>query len=207
MRAIVLTDILAAVDDVLEQLQPVLQPGERVVWSGRPDPGVIFTAADAYLEPFYVIWTSSAVFAFFNFQGSPGAGFAAVIPLLFMVIGIYLVFGRFAVKAAGKRRTAYAVTDRRVLVVRGSNVAESPLGVQKTTRRARNGKHMSITFGAVTRMSIFGQNRSIPNAGLDFMSFASPMPVAFYDVADVDGLSSALASVSVAPPSTQSSPS
>ena len=194
-------------DDVLEQLQPVLQPGEHILWSGRPDPHVNFTAADAYLVPFYVIWTGFAAFMFFGFQSSPDAGFAVAIPLLFMVIGIYFVFGRFVVKAAGKRRTAYAVTDRRVLVVRGGNVAESPIiGVQKTTRRARNGKHMSITFGAPARMSIFGQNRSIPNAGLDFLNFSGPTPVALYDVADVDGLSDAMRRVSLAPPSTQSSP-
>jgi hypothetical protein len=190
----ILTGILAAVDDALEQITPVLLPGEKLLWTGRPDPAVNFTAADAYLVPFYVLWTSFAVFMFFGFRASPSAGFAQAIPVLFIIIGIYFVFGRFLVKAAGKRRTSYAVTNRRALVVRGGYVAESPiLDVQKTTRRARNGKHLSVTFGAQPRMGIFGQNASIPNAGLDFFHFGGTAPVAFYDVADVEGLSDAMA--------------
>jgi hypothetical protein len=206
MRAIVLTDILAAVDDVLDQLRPALQPGERIVWSGRPDPTVIFTVADAFLLPFYIVWTSFAVIATVSFSSDGMANGAELIPILFDLIGFYFLIGRFIVKAADKRRTAYAITNRRAIVVKGRGVAESPIaGIQKTSKRTRDGRHMTVTFGTPVR-GILGYGNNPPNAGLDFMNFMFPAPVASYDVADVEGLSSALASASVAPPATQSSP-
>jgi hypothetical protein len=202
-----LADILAAVDDVLEQLQPALQPGERVLWSGRPDPSVIFGPTDALLVPFYLLWTSFAVFATVSFVSSGVADGNEFVPILFDFVGFYFLVGRFIVKAVGKRRTAYAITGQRAIVVRGRGVIESPIaGIPRTTKRARDGRHMTVTFGTPAR-GLFGSGgRNFPNSGLDFMNFTSLAPVAFYDVADVDGLSSALAQVSIAPPRTQSSP-
>jgi hypothetical protein len=185
------------VDDVLEQVQPTVQSGEHILWSGRPDPSVLFIKADAYLVPFYLLWTSGAAFATVSLITHGITNGTALVPIAFDVIGLYFVFGRFFIKAAGKRRTAYAVTDRRAIVVKGHRVSESPISrIQKTTTRARNGRHMTIVFGAPAQ-GIFGYGgRNIPNAGMDFMNFMAPVPVAFYDVADVDGLTAALARVS-----------
>ena len=39
-----------------------LLAGERVMWSGRPARGVMFTARDIFLVPFSVVWVGFAIF-------------------------------------------------------------------------------------------------------------------------------------------------
>jgi hypothetical protein len=41
--------------DPAAQLQLYLRPGEQLLWSGRPDPNVRFTPADAFLVPFSIL--------------------------------------------------------------------------------------------------------------------------------------------------------
>ncbi|MES2170368.1 MAG: hypothetical protein V4479_06545 [Actinomycetota bacterium] len=59
--------------------------------------------------------------------GSPNKlqGIGFVIEILFAVIGFYNLFGRFLVKAVQKRRTLYALTDSRALVLVGANSTQS----------------------------------------------------------------------------------
>jgi hypothetical protein len=37
-------------------LQDELQPGEQLLWSGRPPRGLILHAYDAFLIPFSIFW-------------------------------------------------------------------------------------------------------------------------------------------------------
>jgi hypothetical protein len=212
-----LADILTAVDDVLEQLQPVLQPAESVLWSGRSDPAVMFTAADIYLIPFSVLFCGFSVFWLVGATASePSGSTAGVFPLFgvpFVIIGLYYLVGRFLVKWILKRTTAYAITDRRAIVLVGrSRLSEAELhGGSRLTSVSRNQSHMSVTFNSATPPGAWfsGWSRGtqrMPNTGLDFFDLANRFPVAFYDVSDVDGLKAALARVSEpTPPGTQSS--
>jgi hypothetical protein len=68
--------------------------------------------------------------------------------LMFVCIGLYFVAGRFLVKARGKQRTVYAVTDRRAIIAAGSSVTDQLLpssGISVTCRRWRN--HLTVIFG------------------------------------------------------------
>ena len=98
-----------------------LQPGEELLWVGRPDPDKHFTASDRFLTPFSVMWGGFTLF----WEGSVIAGGAPAFFLLFgaafVAVGLYFMFGRFIYKAQRKRRAVYAVTNRRVLsIVNGS---------------------------------------------------------------------------------------
>jgi hypothetical protein len=203
------TDILAAVDDVVEQLQPVLQPGETVLWSGRSDTAVMFTAADLYLVPFSLLFSGFSIFWIIAASGGESSGHSSsgffLFGIPFVVFGLYYLVGRFVAKWALKRITAYAITNRRALVLAGRRrLHEAALdGGSRITRISRNGSHMTVTFNsAVPQASFFsGWSRNaqvLPNTGLDFFDFAGRFPVAFYDVADVDRLTAALARVSAA---------
>ena len=188
--------------DDREVIEQVLVPGERILWAGHPDPAVNFTAADAFLIPFYGIWTGFVISFFVvgtQAPNGPGVPFL-VVPSLFVLVGLYFLVGRFFIKAAMKRRTTYGVTDRRALIIAGRSLQESPIrNIQRTTKRARNGRHMTITFGQPWSFNpFFGRTNYIPNTGLDFFTFGRVRPVAFYDVADVDGLSAALAETNLA---------
>jgi hypothetical protein len=185
-------------NDPHDQVEQVLLPGERVLWSGKPDPEVIFAPADGFLIPFYLVWTGMVGVFLYEAVRHPST-IAIAITSVFGIVGLFFLVGRFAVKAVTKSQTVYGLTDSRALVITGSGLLETPIrNVQRTTKRARSGSHMTITFGQPKTFGLFANNNFIPNAGLDFLSFGRPRPVAFYDVADVDGLTSALVETSLA---------
>ena len=192
---------IAHAHDEREVVEQVLLPGERILWVGRPDPDVIFTAADGFLLPVHLLWTGFVVFFLVTVwaDGINSGGAFVVVPGIFVLVGSYLVVGRFIVKAAMKRRTVYGITDRRALIISGTSMTEAPIsGTQRATKWARNRRHMTTTFGQPWSFSVFGSRNYFPNTGLDFFAFGTPRPTAFYDVADVDGLTAALAATSAA---------
>src|SRR5262245_24828841 len=101
------------------QLQGQLAPGERLLWSGRPQGGIKFNATDAYRIPVSflftgvsLVWTILAIAA--------GSGFMFVLTgLPFLLFGLYMNFGRFPLDARRRNRTYYALTDRRIIIVSG----------------------------------------------------------------------------------------
>jgi hypothetical protein len=94
-----------------------LEPGETIEWAGRPNPRHVFTLVDLLLVPFSLLW---AGFAFF-WEGTViiwGAPlFFAIWGVPFVLIGTYLVFGRFLFAAWDKRHTWYGVTNRRAIIL------------------------------------------------------------------------------------------
>jgi hypothetical protein len=107
------------------KLQPELMSGENVLWAGVPNPKVVFHTEDKLLIPFSLLWVGFFVFWEAGVLGFWGNGTTSGGPSIFMAIwgvpfllyGQYFVWGRFLTDAWLKRRTYYAVTDRRVLFV------------------------------------------------------------------------------------------
>jgi hypothetical protein len=108
-----------------QKIQPELMSSENIHWAGMPNPRVVFHSDDWATIPFSLAWTGFFVFweaqAFGFWQGtSRDNGTNALMVLRgipFLVIGNYIVWGRFLSDAWLKRRTYYAVTNRRVLVL------------------------------------------------------------------------------------------
>ncbi len=112
-------------------IRPHLNDGERLVWCGKPLAGMKLRLYDAFMIPFSILWCGFAVFwemmvlgmVFFNANEQPPETFVAVVfPLFglpFVIIGLYMLFGRFMVDARQRKRTYYAITDSRVLIVSG----------------------------------------------------------------------------------------
>ena len=103
--------------DILNRFQPFLFPGERVVWSGQPKRGISFRGADAYLIPFSLVWTGFVLSMFIDtvkMRGSPD-----FILMLFLALGVYMTLGRFIHDAVIRSNLSYAVTNQRILVLRG----------------------------------------------------------------------------------------
>ena len=104
-------------------VQPELISGETIYWSGQPNPHVIFHKEDVFLIPFSLLWGGFAIFWEAGVTGFWGTGtrhapfFFMLWGVPFVVIGQYLIWGRFIYDAWLKRRTHYAVTNRRVIVL------------------------------------------------------------------------------------------
>ena len=172
-----------------DRIRAGLLSGEHLLWTGRPDPRVLFTAADGFLVPFSLLWCGFAIFWFVGASRSAGLGFASF-GLVFVAVGLYFVLGRFIYKAHRKRVTAYAVTDRRVLVATGRNsISHIPVhGRPMTTRRQK--RHVSVVIGSAPRL----QQALYANTGLDFWA-RDTGSIGLWDVSDVEPLLTALQQV------------
>jgi hypothetical protein len=109
-----------------EKLQPELIPGESIYWAGMPNPSVLFHASDWGMIPFSLLWGGFAIFwetgvlGFWNTSKSsphPVSDFMALWGIPFVLVGQYMIWGRFILDAWLKRRTFYAITNRRVLLL------------------------------------------------------------------------------------------
>jgi hypothetical protein len=133
-----------------------LNSGERLLWKGRPRGGIRLRGMDAFLIPFSLFWAGFIFFAAFAgvHQGlnKGPAGWSALIPLSpFIVIGLYILVGRFFVDAMMRARTEYGVTNRRAIIVSGlfSRSIKS-IDLRSTSEIAlneRGDKSGTITFG------------------------------------------------------------
>jgi hypothetical protein len=108
-----------------QKIQSKLMSGENIYWAGMPNPAVIFHSDDWALIPlslawtgFFVFWEAQA-FGFWSqtFRANGNDVFVQLWGIPFLLAGNYMVWGRFLFDACAKRRTYYAVTNRRVLVL------------------------------------------------------------------------------------------
>ncbi|HEX3508972.1 MAG TPA: hypothetical protein VHW94_11325, partial [Candidatus Dormibacteraeota bacterium] len=110
--------------DAQVRLQTYLQPGEGVLWTGSPNPHRLFSSKDFFLVPFSLMWGGFAIFweasvLAFGRGANQAPVFFALWGIPFVVVGQYFIWGRFLFKRWDRRRTIYAVTNQRVIVLRG----------------------------------------------------------------------------------------
>ncbi len=101
-----------------QEFTPLLLPHEKVLWSGTPDPAIRFTSRDLFMIPFSILWGGFAIFWEVSVMTDGAPFFFQLWGIPFVLIGLYLMVGRFFIDAWARRNTVYAVTDRRVLVNR-----------------------------------------------------------------------------------------
>lgn len=101
-----------------EIFQGRLLPRERLLWNGTPAQGLLFSGRDIFLIPFSLVWCGFAIFWTYSATGMGAPMFFEIWGAMFVCIGLFMVFGRFAFDAWLRRRTYYAVTNRRILIMR-----------------------------------------------------------------------------------------
>jgi len=96
-----------------------LAPGERLLWEGSPDASHWLYSSDRTLIPFSVYCAGVATLMLVEVlvHHQAGRGLEAFLAGLFVLVGAYLLVGRLVVRRWARSRTAYAVTDRRVVAL------------------------------------------------------------------------------------------
>jgi len=89
--------------------------GEGLLWTGKPNPGKVFHSDDWYMVPFSLLWGGFAIF-WESLAAKCGSSFMLLWGIPFIVIGQYMIWGRFLYDAWIKRRTYYAISNRRILL-------------------------------------------------------------------------------------------
>lgn len=125
------------------------------MWSGVPARGLRLRAADATMIPFTLLWCGFAIFWEVQAIRSHAPTGMVVWGVPFVALGLYVLGGRFIVDAMMRTRTVYAVTNRRVLIVRtlfGERVTSLSLDRLPELNAAthRDGT-TTITFGPTER--------------------------------------------------------
>ncbi|HYE47042.1 MAG TPA: hypothetical protein VEA44_14870 [Caulobacter sp.] len=111
-------------------LRPYLRPDERLVWTGQPQPGLVLTGQDIFLIPFSLLWGGFVLFWEATVLASGGPSVMALFGVPFVLIGLFMIFGRFLVDAVIRRGMVYGLTDRRAIVLRrtfGESVSTTAL--------------------------------------------------------------------------------
>lgn len=160
----------------LARIEQYLVPGEQPYWVGHPYPRARLSGADVILLP------SAALGVLIS-----GAALWAVpfpFKLLFLPIflgTLHLLVGRFVLPSRRRRRTLYAVTDRRVIsLVLGDRVTDMDLtAIPRITayRRARSSRG-TLLFGYAPRddeLTFLAQTMDDkPTRGVGFYNIEEP---------------------------------
>jgi len=180
-----------------EVIRGYLETGESLLWSGKPFQGVKLRSQDIFLIPFSLVWGGIAVFweimalgiFFANGEAEPPPRAVMIFLALFgvpvVLLGLYMIFGRFIVDARQRARTFYGVTDDRIIIVSGlfSQKLKS-LNLRTLSDLAMSQKRDgtgTITFGPTHPFATFFGASSWPGAG----SYAPPRFAFIPNVAEV----------------------
>ena len=130
-----------------------LSPGERVLWMGQPIGGLRFTASDLLLVPFSLLCGGFAIFWELSVMRFNAPLLFRLWGIPFVLIGLYLIVGRFFHDAWRRSRALYALTEQRVIILDG--------GVQQRMR--------SLSLRSLPEIAI-----SEEPAGRGTITFGSP---------------------------------
>lgn len=158
--------------------------GERIIWQGQPVQGIRLAPQDAFAIPFAAFWLLIIVSIFvITITGAAENvdPLTYVILPIFLLIGLYMLAGRFVVDAAARRRTRYYLTDQRVLIESGlfrpSRRSVSLAAIPEIRIRAGRKGRGTVQFGSP---SLFGM---MPPSWPGASQF---LPPAFDDIEDAE---------------------
>lgn len=99
----------------------LLLDGERILWQGRPEKGHIFTRQDIVLVPFGLfVLLFALIWEYAALQTSPSL--LGLFGLPVVLVGLYMLFGRWIQAAYLRNKTFYVVTNQKIIIKRGSRI-------------------------------------------------------------------------------------
>lgn len=161
-----------------------LAPGERIIWQGQPTQGFRLSPQDAFAVPFAAFWLFMVSMMFllaFTGEMKKIDPLTYVIMPVFLLIGLYMLIGRFVVDRLARRRVRYYLTTERAVIESGlvrSNRRSISLAAAPEIRfRGRRNGRGTIQFGSA---NMFGM---MPPSWPGASQF---LPPAFDDIEDAE---------------------
>lgn len=105
--------------DPEDEFRGKLGPDEQLLWVGCPPAGLRFRFGDVFFIPFSLLWCGFAIFWTFSAFSMGAPWFFVLWGTPFILVGLYMVVGRFFVDALVRSNTAYAVTNERIIIQSG----------------------------------------------------------------------------------------
>jgi hypothetical protein len=110
---------------MIAQFEPQLLSSERIVWRGEPFAGFIFRPIEVFLIPFSLFWAGFAIFWNVDVWSTDADFSFKFFGLPFILAGIYITIGRFLIDIMLRKRMAYIVTNKRVLITKRNGAANT----------------------------------------------------------------------------------
>lgn len=151
-----------------DKFRDELNPGERIIWSGQPQQGLMLRPSDALMIPFSLMWGGFAIFWEFS-VASMGVSFFMLWGIPFVLVGLYMIVGRFFFDSMQRGKTYYALTNERVIIISGlvsQNTKTLDIKKLPEINISTNGDGKgTITFGASHPMAWMYSGSGFPNMG------------------------------------------
>jgi hypothetical protein len=158
-----------------EIVQNELDTGEKLLWAGMPRQGTVFRGSDVFMIPFSLLWGGFAIFwetMALAIPNEKAGAVGIVFPLFgipFVLVGLYMIFGRFIYDSKKRAKTFYGLTDQRAIIVSGifgKRVKSLNLrSLSDVSLSEKSDKSGTITFGQENLMLSFFGGNSFPGMG------------------------------------------
>jgi len=162
----------------------ILEPGEEVLWTGKPKQGLLLARRDFFMIPFSMLccgfalaWTVLTVI-----YGGPW--FFTLVGIGFSCLRLYLAVGRFFHDRAMRRALDYHITNRRIVISKGGRDFSIPIGAWPCLELSKS-RDGTGTIAFVPAPSVFSDE------GEDLLPFNRSAP-RLYRISDPDRVVSML---------------
>lgn len=112
--------------DLYQIFKDELGRGEKLLWAGMPAQGFLLRKGDIFLIPFSIFWAGFS-FIWEAMVLINGITFFALFGIPFVVVGFYILIGRFIHDSWRRKSTFYAITDERLIIKTKKNISSTPI--------------------------------------------------------------------------------
>lgn len=152
-----------------ELFRDELKPGEKLLWTGRPRQGIILRRADWLLVPFSLAWCIFVIYWEKTVISNSATSGIWLVGIPFILVGLYLLVGRFFLDQARRASLFYALTNERAIIITGQEkkrirtvvIRQEP---QINTTRQGGGRG-TITFGPLHPLAWVVTASGVPDTG------------------------------------------
>jgi len=144
---------------MLDLLTQELNSNEKLIWHEIPKQGLMLKASDTFMIPFSLLWGGFAIFWELGVLKAGAPLFFALWGIPFVLVGLYMIFGRFIYDSKLRANTIYGLTEKRAIIISGmfrrktTSVNLRNLPEIKVTEKTDGSGN--ITLGATNAMDFF----------------------------------------------------